>query len=298
MWTLARYRLHSRKDVDVERFQTWIWQLGARGTEVRDSQTFAELEGSAFERQDGNITEVIGYFPPEKDPRTATLPPDFEDLLVQVAFEPLDPDGWADGWRQHFAATQVSPRVQVYPSWDPPPDHAKGVAVELDPGMAFGTGTHETTRLCIQIIDRVLAQSPSAAVLDVGCGSGILSICASKLGAPSVRGIDIDPIAVEVARENWQKNDLGDASAAPFSTVPLRTLAPTYGLVLANMLSSILCSLRPELWRILAPGGTLIVSGILAAEEEDFLDAFLSDGQHVIRRHQDGEWIALELAHR
>ena len=297
MWTLARYRLRSGLELDIDRLLEWIWQIGARGTETRDQETFAEFDSSAFDRRSGDSVEVIGYFPPEEDPRSKPLPAPLEDLVVDVAFEALDPDAWTDGWRQFFSATQVSPRVMVYPSWDPPATAPSGVTVQLDPGMAFGTGTHETTRLCVRILDRVLMQTPGATVLDVGSGSGVLSICAAKLGANSVRGIDIDPIAVDVAKENWQANGL-DAAVAPFSSVALSELKERYDLVIANMLSSILRSLRYDLWRALARTGTLVLSGILDTEESTFLDAFLTCDHALVRRHQEAQWIALELKHK
>lgn len=297
MWTLATYRLNSRAQHLIDALQDWLWTIGAQGTEVRDDDTFSELETSAFARQAAGHTEVIGYFPPEASPRTLDPPDDLRASLADWDFSPLDPDAWTEGWKQFFSPTQLSPRLLVHPSWERPDGVPAGVyALEIDPGMAFGTGTHETTTMCARIIDAHLASQPRVGLLDVGCGSGILAIGAAKLGAATLLGIDIDPIAVDVAKSNWHRNGLGPENSAPFATTPLGSVTEHFELVVANMLSGILLRLRGPLLQVVEPGGTLVVSGILADERAAFEGAFLEPGWAVIATHELGEWIALELA--
>ena len=180
------------------------------------------------------------------------------------------------------------------PSWEADDDDfGGGVLLEIDPGMAFGTGTHETTRMCTQIIDRELSTEPNVALLDVGSGSGILSIAAKRLGVKSVVGIEIDPVAVQVSLENWIKNGL--EPPPPFSTSRLSSVPGRYDLIVANMLSHILLSLRDELLDHLEPKGLLVLSGILDSESDSFLQKFGHSELRLVNKHHEGEWVALEL---
>src|SRR5699024_1151004 len=141
---------------------------------------------------------------------------------------------------------------------------AGGTKLVIEPGMAFGTGTHETTQLCAAKLDRLLADAPEdqppPSVLDVGCGSAILSMLAARLGAQPVVGIDVDPVAVEVARQNLACNELTEQ--VDLSTRPLAKIARHYDLVVANILTHILLELRDDLLQRVRPGGTLLLSGI------------------------------------
>jgi ribosomal protein L11 methyltransferase len=168
------------------------------------------------------------------------------------------------------------------------------VILDLDPGMAFGTGLHPTTRLCLVGLEAIAEPGlvRGARVLDVGCGSGILAIAAAKLGAVSVTAVDIDPIAVEATTANAARNGLERRIAARAGSLPSDD-AP-HDLVLANLIASVLIALAGSLRDELRPGGTLLASGIFEDREADVRAAFDDAGLDVRRRWIEGEWVALE----
>jgi ribosomal protein L11 methyltransferase len=166
--------------------------------------------------------------------------------------------------------------------------------VVLDPGMAFGTGTHPTTSLCLAALSELLSVRHGAAVLDVGTGSGLLAIAAAKLGAGRVAGNDNDPVAVAVARENAARN----GAAVELTTDPVPALRGPFDVVVANILANTLVELAPQLAAQLAPGGVVLLSGILAPQEEEVRAAYLAQGLARLSGgdRRDGEWSLLALA--
>lgn len=241
-----------------------------------------------------------GYFPPGTDPeqlareilmRLAELGSLFPDWTPQPpVFHSVHQEDWAEGWKQHFSSFQVG-RLTVKPTWEESPPDSE-LVVEIDPGMAFGTGTHATTRLCLEaLVGRLDTAHQAPEVLDVGTGSGILAIAAAKLGAVRVVASDIDPEACRIAAENARLNRV--AETIEFTTRLLEEIPGRFQVVLANILAEENIRLAPELVAKLLPGGWLVLSGILAEKEVLVKTAFaaypLSDPE--IRRQE--EWIAL-----
>lgn len=186
---------------------------------------------------------------------------------------PVGNEDWAEGWKQHFSAVRIGPRLVVKPSWEDFAAAADDVVVELDPGMAFGTGTHGTTRLCLEAVAASYEQEvPPRRVLDVGTGSGILAIAAAALGAERVLACDIDPDACTVARENAEHNSVADR--IEITVAPLEELEDGFDLVLANILAEENVRLAAELVRRVAPGGALVLSGILREKADMVATAF------------------------
>jgi ribosomal protein L11 methyltransferase len=205
----------------------------------------------------------------------------------------VDDADWAERWKEHYTVQRIG-RVAIVPSWA---DHeaADGEAtVVLDPGMAFGTGLHPTTRGCLELLQRV---SPMPArVLDVGCGSGILALAALRLGAAAAVGFDTDPGAVTATRENGARNGVADRIEVRHGTLP-ETPAERFELVLANLVASVLVELAPRLAAHLAPGGTIVASGIIEPRAEEVERAMAAAGLSVSARLDDGEWVSLVLGH-
>jgi ribosomal protein L11 methyltransferase len=193
--------------------------------------------------------EAIGIAPPAIECRTAVADTD-----------------WVRATQSQFPPTRISDRLWIVPTWHEPPD-PEAVVVRLDPGVAFGTGTHPTTRLCLRWLDATLR--PGASVLDYGCGSGILAIAAAKLGASRVVGSDIDPQALQAARANSDAN-----SVRADYTEPDSLRAGTWDVVLANILSNPLMLLAPALLARVAPGGALVLSGVLERQAEEVIGAY------------------------
>ncbi len=200
-------------------------------------------------------------------------------------------EDWSSSWKANFKPLRVGRRLMIVPTWEQPELNPDDIVLRIDPGMAFGTGGHETTRLCLELLEEIMAAPSSPAVLDLGTGSGILAMAAARLGAGRVLAVDIDPQAVEVARENLAMN--GMAKLVECATTPLESIGESFDLILANILAEELVRLAPSLIRRLAPGGALVLSGILAEREQLVRGGFaLPDLTYCETRHQ-GEWVAM-----
>jgi ribosomal protein L11 methyltransferase len=201
---------------------------------------------------------------------------------------------WAEAWKAHFPVLRVGRRLVIRPTWlrhEPQPDD---VVLDLDPGMAFGTGLHPTTRLCLAATESVADRGglDGASVLDVGCGSGILAIAAAKLGAADVLGVDTDPIAIEATIANAAANGLTDRIDARLGSLP--TGDGPRDVILANLIAGVLIDLAPVLYREVRVRGTLVASGIFVDREDDVRAAFRVVGLTVTTRVAEGDWVALE----
>ena len=215
------------------------------------------------------------------------------DLQTRVVEEA----DWADAWKAYFPVLRVGRRVVIRPTWRRHRRAPGDVVLALDPGMAFGTGLHPTTRLCLAALEVVADRGnlAGARVLDVGCGSGILAIAAVKLGAASALGVDTDPIAEEATRMNARRNRLARTVHAREGSLPSDEAA--FDVVLANLVAGVLVPLAVPLHDELRPGGILLASGILDDREADVVTAFEAAGLVVTQRTSEGDWVALE-AHR
>lgn len=204
-------------------------------------------------------------------------------------------EDWAESWKQYWHPTRISEHLVIRPSWEAyEPQHGERVMV-LDPRCAFGTGTHQTTQLMLQGLERLsLALNFSQiSVLDVGTGSGILAIYAAMLGCRDVRGIDNDPATVAVAEENARIN--GTAHAVQFSDTPLEDLCLTpYDLVLVNIIAPVILELWPDLLARLKSGGTLLASGLIEKSVGSIETAMQDSGFADIQRFQQGDWFAVQ----
>jgi ribosomal protein L11 methyltransferase len=196
-----------------------------------------------------------------------------------VRAQPALPEAeWRDAWKRYFHVTRISPRIVVVPSWETYEPTATDVVIALDPGMAFGTGTHASTRLVLEELDRLAAERPAPArVLDVGAGSGILAIAAVKLWpAATVVAVDNDPIAVAACAENAGVNAVGDRIAS--AATPVGDVDGQFDLVLANIQAHVLRELLPGIAPRVAPGGTLVMSGLLSPQAEAVAEDYAAVG--------------------
>lgn len=204
-------------------------------------------------------------------------------------------EDWATAWKEHFPVLRVGRRLVIQPTWrdyDAAPEDA---VILLDPGMAFGTGLHPTTRLCLAGIEEWADYDlvGDARVLDVGAGSGILAICAARLGASSVLAIDTDPLAVEATAKNAELNGFATLIDARHGGLPLPE-PRQFHLVVANLIAGLLVDLAPELAAVVWPGGRLLCGGVFHQRESEVRGALESAGLSVIGRRVDGDWLALE----
>jgi ribosomal protein L11 methyltransferase len=224
--------------------------------------------------------------------------------LPAPVFTPIPDQNWMEAWKSRYQPIPIGRRLIIVPAWLESPD-ASRIPIRIDPGMAFGTGTHPTTQLCLEFIEAFYNSQSSTvdqqSVIDVGCGSGILSVAALKLGAGFALGVDIDEASVRASRENAEANGIpADMFAIGLGSVT-EVLAGRFDvkqapLVLANILAPIIVRLFDMgLARLVLPGGTLILSGILAEQAEGVVSSAETHGLHLVEKHQMGDWVALRV---
>lgn len=200
-------------------------------------------------------------------------------------------EDWSNNWKDHFKPLRIGKRLIIKPTWENFPANCDDIILQLDPGMAFGTGTHPTTMLCLSLMEKIFsanAHKKPRSILDVGTGSGILSIAAALLGAESVTAVDIDPDAVRVAMDNCALN--GVAALVAVSDTPLHQISGEFDIVLANILAEELVRLAPHLVRRVSPGGFLILSGILNEKEDLVVSGFSVFDVTMTEIAREDEW--------
>ena len=210
-----------------------------------------------------------------------------------VARRELKEEDWANAWKDHYHTRRVGRRLVIKPSWLDYEPEADDVVVELDPGMAFGTGLHPTTDTCLRLLEDLVHGGER--VLDLGAGSGILTLAAAGLGSGPILALDVEPVAVRTAAANTAA--LGSLVQVHEGSLPLGE-PQTFDLVLANIIARVLVDLAAELAAVLAPAGRLLASGIIAEREAEVVDALASAGLGVERRVQSGDWVTLVLGAR
>jgi ribosomal protein L11 methyltransferase len=263
----------------LELAQLELWELGATGIEQLDESTFDKPS-------QGSLIELLASFADERDAALAleALRSRYDVELTDVPHE-----NWAIEWRRGFEPQRIGKRLLLQPSWKPGERLPGDVVLTIDPENAFGSGDHETTRLVLGVLERSIRGGES--VLDVGCGTGVLSIAALCLGASSAVAVDIEEDAVTVAHRNASVNGVADRLHA--SSQSLSELEQTFDVVLANIQTCVLVPMEQELRRHVAPGGYAVLSGILRQEEDELLAAF--DTWKRLESLYENDWVAYVL---
>ncbi len=221
--------------------------------------------------------------------RTLDLPVDLGTLLVTVVS--VDDEDWANNWKKYYKPLEIGSRLLVLPSWEEKPETDR-IVLKLDPGMAFGTGAHHTTRMCLEFLEKTVKEGDT--MLDLGCGSGILSIAARLLGAVEATAVDIDPIAESIAYENAAMNGIGkDGYRVMIGNVLSDThlkkkIAGQYPVVAANIVADVIIALAPIARPLVAPGGVFLVSGIIDERVDEVVQA-LRDAGFTVSEHSSAE---------
>ncbi len=204
----------------------------------------------------------------------------------------VDEEEWSTAWKKYYHPIRVGQRLVVVPAWEKYESSPDDIIVKMDPGMAFGTGTHETTRLVCGLIEKYL--TPGERMLDVGTGSGILAICASKLGAKECFAYDIDPVAVRVARENCKDNDCDNITCDVSDLLAdVYTNGGQYDFAVANIVADIIIRMAPDVGKYLRKGAYLITSGIIERYAGDVRDAMTAGGFTLVEEAMESDWVAM-----
>lgn len=269
---------------DVDETSALLFELGAEGVEERDETTLVKNAVS------GKVT-LVGAFAKREDAEAAIA-----ELVASLPagaprYEEVVGDAWRDAWKEHYKPYAIAEGLVVRPPWEPYEAKAGEKVLELEPGRAFGTGLHETTRLVARAIRAHASEVQGKLVIDVGCGSGILALAALALGAAKAVAIDNDPEAIDVTRENAARNALTDRCEA--STTDVAALDLQAPLVLANIEARILIPMAADLQRRVAPGGLLLLSGILVPQKDDVRAAY--PDMELLEAPALGEWVLLAL---
>lgn len=294
------YRVDAFVDADVEDLVSLeMVSLGAAGTAIRDpneAESFLralpyrdDAEGESIRNYHAGH-RVIGYFSTSED--MGLILGRLRDITGQnPELTIVDDSVWKDAWKEHFKPFHITRNTRILPSWSVEAASPGDQDLIMDPGMAFGTGTHETTRLCARLLEQHLRRGD--AVIDVGTGTGILSLIASKAGAGRVIAVDIDTVAVKIAQENVVSNHAGnvEVSRGELSDVWIDFKAD---IILANLVADVILGLIPQFREHLKEGGMVICSGILRERTNEIVEAFQLFGFAVGDIPEENGWIAIQ----
>ncbi len=276
----------------VELLEDWFFAQGALAVSLEDNADEPLLEPGPGETPVWQNVKVTALFAGDFDlePIRAALP---RELLAENSRSDITalPDrAWERVWMDEFSPIQMGPRLWICPSWTDPPDSA-AINVFLDPGLAFGTGTHATTAMCLSALDNAIAGGEK--VVDFGCGSGILAIAALRLGANFALGVDNDPQAITATRDNAERNNIeaGSIEVVLPGDTAIGALANQSDLVVANILAGPLLVLADELLGLMKPGGKLMLTGVLSEQAPELIERYASVNLE-ISETRDG-WVLL-----
>ena len=281
-----------------------LMRLGAAGTQILDR---ADLPDPAkptanWELMDQSVidampqdVQVKAWFSQDDLPRVIGPLRDKLALLkspgmgsLEVSMQGVKEEDWSENWKQYYKPFRIGDHLVVKPTWESWDALPGDLIIEIDPGMAFGTGTHETTAMCVSLIEKYYR---GGTLLDVGTGSGILAIAAARLGAQGIVAVDIDPDAVRVARENVAHNGLESAIDVRRGDL-LQGLSQQFDFAVANILAPVICMLAAPLKKHLTAGGIFVCSGIIREAEQDVHDALLAAGYTIDEVRHQGDWVA------
>jgi ribosomal protein L11 methyltransferase len=203
----------------------------------------------------------------------------------------ISDDEWAHSWKKYWHPQKISEKVVICPSWEEYKTVDEEIIINLDPGSAFGTGTHPTTRLCVQALEKVIPEYNSIKIADIGTGSGILAVVGVKLGADFAVGVDNDASVISVAIENAEKNNA--ANKCKFYTGIASDVEGEYEIVVANILAHILIEAMPELTPLVKHDGKLILSGIILEKSQDVQISCIQNGLKIVEVLQEDSWVAI-----
>lgn len=309
----------STTEIAQEMISNFLHEHGAGGVSIEESGNLNRPRdtrlGQWYDTPLNDIPEgeavIKGYFTEDvnMDQLIEALKPRIEELRdfsidpghVKYDYIAVDDDSWATAWKEYFHPIRITNKLTIKPTWETYTPAEGEMIIELDPGMAFGTGTHPTTALCLRTLESVIKGGET--IIDVGTGSGVLAIGASLLGAQRVLALDLDPIAVSSAKENVELNHLSEQIEVHLSdllgiitnkegSADQLAVKPPVDIVVANILAEIILLFVDDVYQALKPGGTYIASGIWKNKEEVVEQGLIAAGFEVVDKQRDEDWIA------
>ncbi|MDY2793932.1 MAG: 50S ribosomal protein L11 methyltransferase [Peptostreptococcus porci] len=292
----------------VEAITNILFENGAQGAMIEDPKDFLfqkaheydwdYIEEDVFNTDDENVY-IKTYISEENDVVTF-----IESIKIRISelrnfgidigageifTDNVNEEDWANNWKKYYKPTKIGDRIVIKPEWEEYCPSEGDLVIHMDPGMAFGTGNHETTSMCIENLEKYVSEKST--VFDIGCGSGILGIVASKLGAKNVVGIDIDEMAVKVANENIQKNNVQDIMTAIVGNMTDKIEEGAKAdIVVANIIADIIMKMSGDVRKLLKDDGIFISSGIILAKVDEVLENLKDNGFEVVDVIKKGEW--------
>lgn len=268
-------------------------------------EDYSDLEEAAWEiakidlideellKKDRSKAFVHIYLPPHENPQEAVAflseRYNAENIKHEIDISICRNQDWENNWKQYFKSVPVGEKLLIHPVWDDDCDKEGRVVLDIEPGLAFGSGGHDTTRLCLETLENYVKDGTT--LLDVGCGSGILGVCGLLLGADKAVGVDIDPLAVKKAQENAELNGFDGSRYTVYEGNLTDKVSGKFDVVVANIVADVIIMFCENVKQFMADGGVFITSGIIDVREQDVLDAFEKYGFEVIERHESNGWL-------
>ena len=238
---------------------------------------------SVYLPEDGSAADTVSFL----KERFATL-----GINAKLTISGVCEEDWANSWKAYYKPIEIGEKIVIVPAWEKYNAPEGKLVVRMDPGMAFGTGSHETTRLVIGLLEKYIKEGQR--VLDVGCGSGILAICAAKLGAGECRAYDIDPVAVKVARENVKDSGLTNVICDTSDLLRgVDKTGGTYDVICANIVADIIIRMTPDVGELMGDNSVILASGIICERADDVISCFEAHGLKIVERAEENGWCAL-----
>lgn len=301
-WTEVKIHIDSK---DVETAGNIAQMVVPYGIYIED---YSDLEQAAWEiahidlidedllKKDRNKATIHIYISPEESPAEAVAflseRYNAEGIKHEIDLSVCHNQDWENNWKEYFKPMPVGQKLLIRPVWDNDYDPQGRTVLDIEPGLAFGSGGHDTTRLCLETLENHI--TPNTELLDIGCGSGILGIAGLLLGAKSATGVDIDELAVKTARENGEMNGFTEPKYTVFQGNLTDKVSGKYDVVVANIVADIIVMFTKDVGRFLKDDGIYITSGIIDTREQDVLDAFEKYGFEVVGRHESCGWLCFE----
>ena len=258
---------------------------------------YGDLIDESILNADKTVASVLVYFAADSGitDTLAFLKGRFAELSIDanITVSGVNEEDWANSWKEYYKPIKIGEKIVIVPAWEKYTQQDGEIIVRMDPGMAFGTGTHETTRLVIKLLEKYIKNGMRVA--DVGCGSGILAICASKLGAAECKAYDIDPVAVKVANENIKDSGLTNVSCEVSDLLRQVDKSKTYDVICANIVADIIIRMMPDVGALMDENSVILASGIIVERSEDVISAFSEHGFEVVERIDENGWCALAV---